>query len=123
MTAIRRLLAPLGLAVVIGLGLAACAPTTEPIALSTETVIIDVRTPDEFAAGHLKGAINLDVQAATFDSLVTELSTDGDYVVYCRSGNRSAAAVERMSGLGFTSLVDAGGLEAAAASTGVEIVR
>jgi phage shock protein E len=122
MPVVRRLLAPLVLVLAIGLGVSACAPTTEPIALEPGTVIIDVRTADEFASGHLDGALNLDVQSAAFDQLVAELPRDGVYVVYCRSGNRSAAAVERMANLGFVTLIDAGGLEAAAAATGIDIV-
>lgn len=120
---LSRLLATVAIAASVSLGAAACAPTAAPIRVAADTVIIDVRTPDEFAAGHLDGAINLDVQAATFDALAAELPVDGEYVVYCRSGNRSAAAVERLRSMGFTDLTDAGGLDAAAAATGLGIVR
>jgi len=123
MTVIRRLLSPLAVIFVIGLSLAACAPTTAPITIGSDTVIIDVRTADEFASGHLTGAVNVDVQSASFDAQVAQLPLDGEYVIYCRSGNRSAAAVERMQNLGFVTLTDAGGLDSAAAATGLEIVR
>ncbi|MEN9306064.1 MAG: hypothetical protein RLY76_1332, partial [Actinomycetota bacterium] len=48
-------------------------------------VIVDVRTPEEFAAGHLQGAVNLDVSASTFDSQIAALDKDVVYAVYCRS--------------------------------------
>jgi rhodanese-related sulfurtransferase len=71
--------------------------------------IIDVRTPQEYAEGHLSGALNIDVTAPDFADRVGELAKDVTYVVYCRSGNRSASAVDQMSDLGFTDLNDAGG--------------
>ena len=67
-------------------------------------VIVDVRTPEEFAAGHLQGAVNLDVSASTFDSQISALDKDVVYAVYCRSGNRSTIAVGKMSDAGFTNL-------------------
>jgi phage shock protein E len=53
---------------------------------------------------------------------VSELDPDADYVVSCRSGNRSAAAIDRMTDLGFTSLVNGGGLDQAAEATGIDFV-
>lgn len=123
MKLLSRLLAPLAVAAAVVFGVAACAPTAEPIAVASDTVVLDVRTPEEYAAGHLDGAINLDVQSPQFDGLVGQLPTDGEYVVYCRSGNRSAAAIDRMEALGFTSLVNAGGIDAAAGATGLAIVK
>jgi rhodanese-related sulfurtransferase len=67
-------------------------------------VIVDVRTPEEFAAGHLQGAVNLDVSASTFDSQIAALDKDVVYAVYCRSGNRSTIAVGKMSDAGFANL-------------------
>lgn len=73
--------------------------------------IIDVRTPEEFATGHLVGAVNIDVQGAAFTDEVSALDPAGAYVVYCRSGNRSAAATAMMAELGFTELYDLGGIQ------------
>jgi phage shock protein E len=119
---IARLLAAVALAASITLGASACATSTDTIEVAADTVVIDVRTPAEFAEGHLAGAVNIDVQGADFDARVSELPTDGDYVVYCRTGNRSAAAIARMEGLGFENLVNAGGLEDASTATGIDIV-
>jgi phage shock protein E len=85
------------------------------LALLTERgdlTVIDVRTPAEFAAAHLEGAVNIDVQAPDFDDRITELGLDGGYAVYCHSGRRSALAAARMGGLGFTDVHDLGGIEA-----------
>lgn len=67
-------------------------------------VLVDVRTPEEFAAGHLQGAVNIDVSASTFDSQIADLDKDLVYAFYCRSGNRSTIAVGKMSDAGFTKL-------------------
>ncbi len=74
-------------------------------------VTLDVRTPEEFAAGHVQDAQNIDVSADDFRSRVNALPRQGAYVVYCRTGNRSAAAAEIMQELGFTQVTDAGALD------------
>jgi phage shock protein E len=121
---LARLTTALGVAASLTFAVAGCAsaPAPSSIELSADTVIVDVRTPDEFASGHLDGAINIDVQSAEFDALVGKLDRDAEYFVYCRSGNRAASAIDRMSTLGFTSLENGGGLDQAAAATGLEIV-
>jgi len=77
--------------------------------------VIDVRTPEEYAEARVEGATNIDVQATDFDDRVAELDRDTTYVVYCRSGNRSADAAERMREAGLT-VVDGGSLEDMAAA-------
>jgi phage shock protein E len=73
------------------------------------TVVLDVRTPAEFAEGHLAGAVNLDVNAADFRTKVGALTKDVPYAVYCRSGNRSGTALAIMKALGFTQTYHLGG--------------
>jgi rhodanese-related sulfurtransferase len=82
-----------------------------------------VRTPEEFAAGHLGGAVLVDIKDASFDARIAELDPSLSYVVYCRSGNRSAQAVERMKAAGFGNLSDLGSLENASSQTGIAIVQ
>ncbi|MGV8970089.1 MAG: rhodanese-like domain-containing protein [Microbacteriaceae bacterium] len=123
MKRVARIVAAVTLATGIAMSASACSPSVEAGTIEDGTVVIDVRTPAEFADGHLEGAINIDVQSSDFDAQVADLPTDADYVVYCRSGNRSATAVARLDGLGFESLIDAGSLEAASASTGLPIVK
>lgn len=77
------------------------------------TNLLDVRTPAEFAAGHLPGAVNVDVSSRDFLARIDQLDRAGTYAVYCRSGSRSAAALQLMGQAGFTSAFDlAGGLQA-----------
>lgn len=63
-------------------------------------VILDVRTPQEFAEGHLAGAVSLDVESASFDRALAALDPAASYAVYCRTGNRSRVAIEKMTAQG-----------------------
>lgn len=78
-------------------------------ALAEGRRVIDVRTAREFDEQHVEGADNLDIQGGSFDELIAELPTDGAYVVYCRSGNRSAVATKRMRAAGLD-VVDGGAI-------------
>lgn len=118
----RRILLSISLALGLALGATACASPAEPVALDAGTVVIDVRTPAEFASGHLEGAVNIDVQSPDFEALVSELDPAGTYYVYCRSGNRSGQAIDRMTALGFTDLTNGGSVESASAATGIAVV-
>ena len=55
-------------------------------------VLLDVRTPAEFASGHIESAVNIDLNAPDFTARIAELDPSVTYAVYCRSGNRSATA-------------------------------
>ncbi|MHB1472574.1 MAG: rhodanese-like domain-containing protein [Dermatophilaceae bacterium] len=77
------------------------------------TIVLDVRTPAEFASGHLPQAQNIDIEAADFATRIAALDKNATYAVYCHSGNRSGVALEQMAGVGFTHLYDlAGGVGA-----------
>ena len=82
-------------------------------ALAEGRRVIDVRTAREFDEQHVEGADNLDIQGGSFgDEFVeraAELPTDGAYVVYCRSGNRSAVATKQMRAAGLD-VVDGGAI-------------
>ena len=110
------------LSLFIAVGLAGCSSSVDPVQ-AAGAVVIDVRTPQEFAEGHLDGAVNIDVNSADFAARIRALDPGARYLVYCRSGNRSAQAVERMKAAGFTSVTDLGSKEAASTATGVAIVR
>jgi len=71
-----------------------------------KNVVLDVRSKKEFEAGHIPGAVNLDVNAADFDQKVAELQKDKVYLVHCAAGVRSARACDKMSRLGFPHLID-----------------
>jgi len=72
-------------------------------------VVLDVRTPEEFATGYLDGAVMIDFQAPTFVDEVSRLDRDAPILLYCRSGNRSADAVAAMVDLGFTDITELDG--------------
>lgn len=77
------------------------------------TIVLDVRTPAEYASGHLPQAQNIDIEAADFDTRIAALDKSATYAVYCHSGNRSGVALDKMAGVGFTHLYDlAGGIGA-----------
>jgi rhodanese-related sulfurtransferase len=101
-------------------GLTACA---EPVDMTAVTAVIDVRTAEEFASGHLEGALNIDVQGMDFAAQISELDPNGTYVVYCRSGNRSGQAIEQMKALGFKNLTNGGAVANASSLTGLPIVQ
>ena len=76
-------------------------------------VVLDIRTPEEFGAGHIAGATNLDFYAASFAADLAELDRGVPYLVYCHTGNRSGMATQAMQQLGFTTVYDiAGGIDA-----------
>jgi len=85
-------------------------------------IIIDVRSPEEFMAGHLDGALNYNVEDGTLAEQLVGLDPSANYIVYCRSGRRSAIAADMMRNAGFESVTDLGSLEDASSSTGVSIV-
>ncbi len=88
------------------------------------SLILDVRTPTEVAEGHLEGALFVDFMADDFREKVVTLDRSADYIVYCRSGNRSGQAVVIMAELGFTGeLVNGGTLDETSVTTGVNIVK
>ena len=83
---------------------------TKAVGMLESRTIIDVRTPAEFAAGHIAGAQNIDVEAGDFAEKISTLDKKAPYLLYCRSGRRSAIAAEEMAKAGFTDIVDGGGM-------------
>lgn len=118
---IKRLLFAVGLlAVLVGCG---SSSSSEEAMLTANTVIIDVRTPAEFAEGHVEGSINLDLESGQFEAELPNLDPAQPYIVYCRSGRRSGVAVEIMKASGFTQITDYQTLENAANKTGLPIIE
>lgn len=76
-------------------------------------VVLDIRTPAEFASGHLAHATMIDFYQADFADRLAQLDPNAPYLLYCNSGNRSAEALTMMSGLGFTDVTEIdGGIQA-----------
>ncbi|SRR6266404_3220846 len=76
----------------------------ERLRLSQKTITLDVRTPDEFARGHLPGAVNIDWNSRDFAEKAAALDKSQTYLIHCAGGVRSAKACARMTKLNFTNL-------------------
>lgn len=92
-----------------GVRVADAQDVAELIEDEPERIVIDVRTPAEYAEGHLEGAVLVDYNAPDFADRIAEFDPEAEYVIYCRSGNRSAGARDVMTDLGFADVVDVEG--------------
>jgi rhodanese-related sulfurtransferase len=79
-------------------------PTAFSAKVAQGATLIDVRTVEEYAEGHIEGALNLDINNAGFEENVKMLDPKKEYVVYCASGVRSGKAADIMRKDGFTSV-------------------
>lgn len=86
-------------------------------------VVLDVRTPEEYAEGHLEGATLLDFYRDDFADQLAGLDPNLPYLLYCRSGNRSSQARAMMADLGFTDVADIDGGIAAWTGAGLPVVQ
>ena len=66
--------------------------------------VIDVRTPEEFAAGHIEGATNINFLSDDFEAEIARLDKSEPYLLHCKSGNRSAKALAEMERQGFENI-------------------
>ena len=73
-------------------------------------IILDVRTPEEFSDKHIPGAINIPNETISTEEIPELSNKDQLILVYCRSGNRSKQASEKLAALGYTNIVEFGGI-------------
>ncbi len=73
---------------------------TEP-----DVTILDVRTPREYTAGHIDGAINIDFKATDFATQLQNLDPNKEYLIHCASGGRSTASLKTFKQLGFSNII------------------
>jgi rhodanese-related sulfurtransferase len=73
------------------------------------SVLIDVRTPQEFASGHIQGATNIDFYAKDFESQMYTAGEKSNVLIYCASGNRSGQALKSLNASKFKSISDLSG--------------
>ena len=76
----------------------------------SDYIILDVRRPDEFAAGHIPNAINIPNESIGTDEISELPDKDQLILVYCRSGNRSKQASQKLVKLGYSNVVEFGGI-------------
>ena len=73
-----------------------------------DDTVVDLRSPGDFAAGHVAGAVNINASAPAFEDRVAELDESLTYLVYARTKVDSARAADRMAELGVDRILDAG---------------
>ena len=81
----------------------------ELVTSDPDVVVLDIRTPEEAAAGAIPGATVVDFYSPTFSTDIEMLDRNATYLVYCRSGNRSAQATQLMETLGFEDVYELDG--------------
>ena len=70
-----------------------------------DIIVIDVRTPDEIAqTGAIENSINIDFKASDFKEKISALDKDKEYILFCKSGNRSGQASKIMAEMGFSNI-------------------
>lgn len=108
------------LAAVFSLGFQACNsspkgnelnPTAFKAGLNDKAneILLDVRTPEEFEAGHIKNALNIDWYNPSFKEQVAKLDKNKPVFIYCKSGGRSGQATQVLKSMGFTEIYDLDG--------------
>lgn len=68
--------------------------------------LVDVRRPEEYAEGHIEGAVNYNFFGPDFNAEAAQLDKNKPVLLYCRTGRRSAAASKKLQGMGFTEIYD-----------------
>ena len=82
----------------------------ERMAIDEGYILLDVRRADEFAAGHIPGAVNLPNEKIGKDEIPSLPDKNQTIYIYCRSGNRSKQAADKLLALGYTNLIEFGGI-------------
>ncbi len=81
------------------------ADAAAKLIVENKIIVLDVRTADEFAEGHLAGAVNLDfLEGDKFEASVSKLDKTKSYLVHCQSGGRSGRSLKTFQKLGFESI-------------------
>ncbi len=101
------------------------AAKVDELIKSGKYVVIDVRTPEEYAAGHINGAVNYDYYSDDFEEKLEENLTDKSkpYIVYCRSGKRSLYSAQIMEELGYKDVTNLDGGFLAWENAGKPVVK
>lgn len=73
----------------------------EKMAAKKKNTVVDVRTPEEVAEGHLAGALNINFLGENFSQKIETLNKNKPYLLYCRSGSRTRRAADQMQKAGF----------------------
>ena len=93
------------------------------LAQQPKVIILDVRTPPEFAGGHLKNALNLDYNQPDFANRLAQLDKNRPYLVYCAVGGRSSKAARLMQQMGFKQIINVSEGYTSLKKAGVAVVQ
>jgi phage shock protein E len=93
---------------------------TAALSAMAKDIVIDVRTPAEFAADHIAGAINIDHEVIARDIAKAGVDKDDRVILYCRSGRRSGLAMNTLKAMGYSKAENVGGIEQARKTLGVK---
>lgn len=123
----KSIITKIALLIVLSISITSCAQTTKTETSSIETKqdgivslisskdlneklgdiqLIDVRTPEEYAKGHLKNAVNINFYDSTFASDMDKLDKSKQLYIYCGTGIRSSKASKQLGKMGFTKVYD-----------------
>ena len=98
------------------------AATAQTLIGRSATVLLDIRTPEEFAETRIAGSVNINFYAPDFADQIGELDRNAAYVVYCRSGNRSAQAMDVFRQLDFAEVHEIDGGIVAWVGAGLPVI-
>ncbi|MCP4882432.1 MAG: rhodanese-like domain-containing protein [Flavobacteriales bacterium] len=96
---------------------------TELDKVSDQILLIDVRTPGEFASGHIENSINIDYKSDDFKDLIGELDKNQEVYVYCKVGGRSGRSAKILEDMGFEKIYDLDGGINAWEKEGLKMVK
>ncbi|OIQ71514.1 thiosulfate sulfurtransferase PspE precursor [mine drainage metagenome] len=99
------------------------AHPSQPLQWNTDAVILDVRTPDEFASGHVDGAINVPLSGFAQAHAKAAPDKSRQVIVYCQSGARSGQAMLLLKHQGYSNVINGGSPAAVATHTRRTLVR
>lgn len=94
-----------------------------PEALPEQALLLDVRSPAEYASGHIRDAIPIPLSDIAMDIGRVAPEKSAPIIVYCQSGGRSASARQQLLQMGYQNVVNGGGLHTLAGRIGRDIVR
>ncbi len=81
----------------------------EKVKSDSNSIVLDVRTKDEFRSGHIPNARNIDIYSPDFGNQIGKLDKSKTYLVYCQSGSRSYSAMQLMKSNGFENVFNLDG--------------
>ena len=99
------------------------ASAEQPVQIDLNTaVLLDVRSPEEYASGYLQGALNIPHDRIEAEIAAVAPDKSAQVILYCRSGRRANTALETLRAMGYTNVSNYGGLEDAQERLGLPVV-